>query len=190
MPKESDKQFIRYCRENKTILSPEYIEGEGWFLGNNTRCASLPSAYFVSANILVETGLSDDCENFIVAPALYLYRHAVELALKELLSDLEVHDSQHSIRKLYYQLEEKLRQRNTNLLPDEDVFKAIMQFDSISTSSTELRYDNQKDKNFSLLGGNHLVFGNLKNAQYHANRIIEYYKQTKISIQKQVKEQV
>ena len=64
----------------------EYREGEGWFISDAVRCASLSVGFKEAGDVLVEQGIESDMENYFVAPASYLYRHAIELILKQRLN--------------------------------------------------------------------------------------------------------
>jgi HEPN domain-containing protein len=162
----------------------EFIDGEGWFISDSVRCADLPDSYVVSGNLLVDNGLENEIENFVVVPALYLYRHAVELYLKQALEKLGNKDfrSDHDISSLYSALEDELEKSALKLLPDKDVFEAIMAFHGLSPASTELRYNNQKDQASSLLAAEHPLFINLRNAQKYIAKIKRYFKELKSNI--------
>lgn len=147
----------------------DYTEGEGWYISDTLRCGPLAASYKTSADILVEYGLTNDVENFVIAPAAYLYRHAVELILKERLqkhlSSEELVKITHNIAKLLSTLQEY------EALP-EDVWKIIIELWAISPSSTEFRYSDTKAE---LLQGDHLLFLNLKNLSSNIQLVFDHF---------------
>lgn len=161
----------------KNKLVTDYQEGEGWFISDALRCSDLPDSYFIAATLLIDEGLDNDSEHFIIAPALYLCRHAIELYLKKALENLSVTCKGHDILTLYYELASSLEKASLEVLPY-NIFEAIMAFHAISPRSTELRYTTNNEE-YDLLGSKHSLFINLKNAKAYMNEIQEYFKSIK-----------
>jgi len=172
--------FKEYMHENKTILQFDYTEGEGFYVSKKLNPINFAKSYIISADYLIEASKDYDMEPIIVWPVLYLYRHAIELFLKQALQSLQENVSGHDIPKLYSCLESKLRElenqhkdrlQQLDLFPNEDDFFSIMQFHSISPRSTELRYADS-----DLVGNDvHMLFGNFIYAQFHARRAANYF---------------
>ncbi len=182
MPEDNQalKNLKKYMRDNRTILQADYSEGEGFYLSKKLNPMNFAESYVISADYLIESSKDDEMEPIIVWPVLFLYRHAIELFLKQALYALNMESSGHDISALYSKLQEKLieleaqnegKLSELSLLPEEEVFRSIMEFHSISPRSTELRYEDA-----GLIGGDsHILFGNYANAQFHARRAAEYF---------------
>jgi len=177
---QSFKNFKKYMSENKTILQADYLEGEGFYLSKKLNPMNFATSYVISADYLIEASKHNEMEPIIVWPVLFLYRHAIELFLKQALQALSIESSGHDISVLNGKLQEKLieleennagNQPELSLLPEEDIFRSIMEFHSISPRSTELRYEDA-----GLIGGDsHMLIGNYMNAQFHARRAAKYF---------------
>ncbi|MDD3019895.1 MAG: hypothetical protein PHX61_02810 [Alphaproteobacteria bacterium] len=170
----------QYMHQNKTILQFDYADGEGFYISEKMNPINFPKSYIISADYLIEASKGDEMGSVIVWPVLYLYRHAVELFLKQALQKLQESTGGHDISKLYGLLESKLkafeiqhkdRLKKFDLFPSEDDFFSIMQFHSISPRSTELRYTDA-----GLVGGDsHMLFANFTYARSHARRASDYF---------------
>src|SRR5262245_42827556 len=67
--------------------------------------AGIAGDYIRAANVLVERGLENDCAHEVVLPALFLYRHALELRLKSVVRPAKL---DHDLTSLARQLEARL----------------------------------------------------------------------------------
>jgi hypothetical protein len=72
-----------FCTEgfedmNESCSQGAYIGG----MAAAHKDAGIGTSYMRAAELLVERGLRDDCVHEVVLPALFLYRHALELRLK------------------------------------------------------------------------------------------------------------
>lgn len=174
------ENFKHYMHEHKTILQFDYAEGEGFYVSEKMNPINFAKSYIISADYLIEASKDDEMEPIIVWPVLFLYRHAIELFLKQALQQLQESSGGHDISKLYGLLESKLkgfekqhkdRLQKLDLFPSEDTFFSIMQFHTISPRSTELRYTDA-----GLVGGDsHKLFANFAYAQFHARRASNYF---------------
>ena len=181
MSKQDSLEAIKsYMQENKTIMQYYYEDGASWFASKSYNPFSLADTYVMSADLIINEAKNYDLDDIIASPVIFLYRHATELYIKQILEQLNTEAFKtHNIKKLYNELEKELKKiaKNKNLkisslLPDKQTFKSILEFDSISPKSDELRYSDSEildSKNITL-------FLNFKNAQYHANNINKYFK--------------
>ena len=133
-PHENLKQ---YMHENKTILQFDYLDGEGFYISEKLNPINFAKSYIISADYLIEASKDDEMEPIIIWPVLYLYRHAVELFLKQAIKKLNENATGHDISKLYGLLESKLREveekykdklGGLDLFPEKNDFLSIMEF--------------------------------------------------------------
>lgn len=112
----------------------------GW--GGKTR-RELAQQYYDAATVLVEAIQSHEWEDFrLTHPVLFLYRHSIELLLKDVLSD---ESNRHDIRSLTSRLEVLVRERYGHELPNW-VRERLLELADIDPSSTAFRYDQVYDK--------------------------------------------
>jgi len=188
---EEKLKFIKELKNKKSILQFEFEDGASWPVSSKMSPFSVADIYMTSPDILISEAKNYDVDDIIAYPVVFMYRHAIELYLKEVLEQLNVQVSKiHGIDELWNTLNAKLlelmdkKKRSDielNLLPSKEEFDSIFEFHTVSPNSTELRYPDSP-----LLGGDPLLlFINFMNAKYHANRAREYFKRLEEILQTQ-----
>jgi HEPN domain-containing protein len=96
--------------------------------------------YMTAADLIIDAIYRNDIEDFNVSnPVLYLYRHATELYLKNILHNrnLEI-ENEHSLHRLINKIDD---------LP-ERIKKIVIEVHNLDNKSKAFRYQNERPKNF------------------------------------------
>jgi hypothetical protein len=148
-------------------------------LGITSDWSQYSSQYKSAADLLFNTTLDDGKSNHLVFPLIFLYRHFIELTLKEIMLNggcfLDASyrlPSGHNIRGLWVQCRELLVKIDLSVNPslvrnEEYATKVCTLFDSIESDigkftkidpdSEHFRYPMHKDENPMNLGNNLIV---------------------------------
>lgn len=120
-------------------FSDELMETNVWMTGGMAECSdklTLAKSYKKAGDSLIEIGIDDETERDIIYPAIYNYRHAIELYLKSLIKkEKQTHD----LKKLYEFVKEILTKK-IGVEPPKWFENLILAFDDFDPSGTTFRY--------------------------------------------------
>jgi len=142
----SEREQPLFREPDETLERPDaWSEPKGFLIGGwgNWPRRDLAQQYYDAATVLVEAIKSGDWEDYRLAnPVLYLYRHFLELMLKDVLRD---QSSEHNIDGLTERLEVFVYERHGLRLPPWMV-ERLHKLAEIDPGSTAFRYAEVRDK--------------------------------------------
>ncbi|MBI1822366.1 MAG: hypothetical protein HY036_05825 [Nitrospirae bacterium] len=152
----------------KKVFVPEKLDGRenaviGWFgFGNET--FAIAEGYYRGANHLVDEALERHEMDFLVYPICFLYRHFIEIILKEIVSQFEALEGTsfqkknptHTLQDLFSYISKKCAKQWKDPIPT-IVKQVIKEFDVIDPKAQVFRYDT--DKNGKKFFGGHVHIG-------------------------------
>jgi len=125
--------------------------------------------FYRAANILVDSLDKGEPSNILVYPICFLYRHFIEIALKEIIARCErLECSDESIKTLNHNLEELLKTADKMIIkhsptPFSEVVKqTIREFYDVDPNSDFFRYHTSKNGDRFLPNHDVIGLGNLK----------------------------
>lgn len=126
-------------------FSEEFIDSNAWIIGGMAEISSkisLADSYKTASDALVQLGIEDNNIEFIY-PALYNYRHAIELYFKHILNErlttLPKNGNIHNLNVLYYEFK-TLLQELFGSVPPKWFENVILAFDQFDPNGTSFRY--------------------------------------------------
>ncbi|GHA38287.1 hypothetical protein GCM10007103_19570 [Salinimicrobium marinum] len=122
-------------------FSEEILSKNVWMIGGmvgDQDILSLANSYKEAGDILVNIGINDETNKEIIYPAIYNYRHSIELYLKAILSEYK---KTHKLKTLYLNFKNLIKENYQEEIPIwfENV---ILAFDEFDPEGTYLRYGN------------------------------------------------
>lgn len=146
-PRNTDSLFI----PNKTFSDVKIDTGINKFF-------YFSESYRIAAEKLFDKIKNPDYENhFLIAPAIYLCRHYIELRLKELISGINYTKDEkysfpdgHNLENLWNTYKSALVDADPSIVPNsndlKNIERLIKEFNNIDSSSMSFRYPVEKDK--------------------------------------------
>ncbi len=126
-----------------------------WMIGGmveNQDILSLANSYKKSGDILVNIGVNDETNKELIYPAIYNYRHSIELYLKAILPKYK---KKHSLKPLYFEFKKLLNENYQEEIPQ--WFKNIIfVFDEFDPRGTNFRYGNKSYKDELFINLSHI----------------------------------
>lgn len=142
----SNDQFEYPYNELATQITPifrefsdELLGGKIWMIGGMADLNDLlflANSYKKAGDILIDSGIADEDNRDIAYPALFNYRHSVELFLKSIIPQNEnIHDL-----KILYNKFKILLKNEFDSIPPKWFKNVIFAFDEFDSKSTTFRY--------------------------------------------------